>query len=142
MAGGPCLVISSSHRTDILFSSDDDQRAEIFKMWAVYADQEINPNDNKFSFYKGRKEVLDSFFTSLVALHKMGDWYEEYLVELREVCKSQGSNPILKELMECEKYLQENDKTLDRPPLKFLPDIRTSTDVSSDLANDSSKFIN
>lgn len=134
IADGPIVVISSSHRTDIIYTAKVDLKQQVFKLWSLYCGMEITQEEHKkFFFFEGLNDTLTHFFSSLVFLNNVEDWYEDYLHEFRSVCGQEANNPILKELVACEKFIQDKKNTLKRPEVKPLPNIKSSNEVLANL---------
>ena len=138
---GSPLVISSLYRTDVIYGGDADKSEEILKLWELYT----KPIENKklLSFFEGREKSLESFFTSLVALSSVSPWYNGYLEEFRHACSLDYSNPILQDLKNCEKYLQNSHKTIYRPLTGIdAADLLPSKEVYGDLSKHINDFLN
>ncbi|GAB4244395.1 MAG: hypothetical protein Tsb0034_22590 [Ekhidna sp.] len=140
---GSAVVVSSPYRTDVIFSSSTDQRNSLFKLWSLYLSSPFSDRDKrKFSFYSEREEVLEMFFASLVTLSKVNGWYEKYLQSFRLVCSDEQNNPIIKELIACESFLQSRNKTLKRTPINLRSPIKPNITFRDRPDLDASKFLN
>lgn len=136
IADGPVAIISTKHRTDIIITSDSDPTAEVIKVWELYLGHPVDAT--KLVYYTGKVNIFQKFFSSLVSLSKVRKWYKAYLEEFRQVCSTHQNNPIILDLIACEKFLQKNKKTIDRPPFILRPLVKSSKSVLSDLTKGSS----
>ena len=135
LSNGSSVVISSKHRTDIIFETEKDALNEVFKLWSLFLHDPIEDSDKrKLTVRIGREAILDQFFGSLVALSKMNPWYQSFLEEFRLACELERTNKILLDLLACEHYLQRNKKTIKRPQMMLRPFIRSSKSLWSQLA--------
>ncbi len=140
MTQGSSLVISSLYRTDILYHAETDFNESILKMWSL---QESSFDSQKLVFANQRDKALELFFTSLVALSSAQLWYEAYLVEFRNACSIDQNNPILKDLKQCEAYLQESHSTIERPSIDQNPkDLLPRKEVFQNLLDQINDFLN
>lgn len=138
---GSPLLISSLYRTDIIYKTESDKSEEILKLWELYT----KPIENRklLTFIEGRDKTLESFFTTLVALSSVSLWYNAYLEEFRHSCSLDYSNPILQDLKECEKYLQDSQKTIYRPLTTINSnDLLPRKEVYADLSKHINDFLN
>ncbi|MEP1034139.1 hypothetical protein [Ekhidna sp.] len=141
LAKGSPLVISSLYRTDILYHADADKSENILKLWELYS----KPIEDRsvLTFVAGREHSLETFFTSLVALSSVSLWYNSYLEEFRHACSLDYSNPILQDLKNCEKYLQDSQKTVYRPLTEIdAADLLPRKEVYADLSKHFNDFLN
>ncbi len=141
LAEGSPLVISSLYRTDIIYKADIDKSEQVLKLWELYT----KPIEDKtlLTFVEGRERGLEIFFTSLVALSSVSLWYNSYLEEFRHTCSLDYSNPILQDLKNCEKYLQDSQKTVYRPLTKIdSADLLPRKEVYADLSKHINDFLN
>ncbi len=138
---GSTLVISALYRTDVIYTGEEDRTEDILKVWELYT-KPIG-SKNALSFIKGRDRTLEMFFTSLVSLSSMAPWYANYLEEFSHTCSLDYQNPILQDLKNCEKYLQESNKTVYRPlPELDSADLLPSQEVYSHLSKHINEFLN
>lgn len=141
LAEGSPLVISSFYRTDIIYNSTVDKSEKLLKLWELYT-KPIAAH-NPLTFVEGREDVLETFFTSLVALSSVSLWYNGYLEEFRHACSLDYANPILKDLKNCEKYLQDSHKTVYRPLTEIdSADLLPRKEVYADLSKHINDFLN
>ena len=134
------LVISSLHRTDILYYAASDFNENILKIWSL---QEETFDPQKLQYVSQRDKALELFFTSLVALSSAQLWYQSYLSEFRNACSIDRNNPILKDLKQCEQYLQESHSTIERPSIDNNPnDLLPNKEVFENLLVHINDFLN
>ncbi len=140
MTQGSSLVISSLNRTDVLYHADRDFNESILKMWSL---QEASFDSQKLVYVNQRDKALELFFTSLVALSSAQLWYQAYLSEFRKACSIDRNNPILKDLKQCEQYLQESHQTIERPLVGDNPkDLLPRKEVFQNLVDHINDFLN
>ncbi|MEO9482965.1 MAG: hypothetical protein ABJG47_05945 [Ekhidna sp.] len=138
---GSPLIISSLYRTDVIYSGSVDKSADILKLWELYTKR--IENRKQLTFIEGREKTLETFFTSLVTLSSVSLWYNSYLEEFRHTCSLDYSNPILKDLKSCEKYLQESQKTVYRPLTEIdSADLLPRKEVYANLSKHINDFLN
>lgn len=138
---GSPLVISSLYRTDVIYAGEADKSENILKLWELYT----KPIDyrNALTFIEGRERTLETFFTSLVSLSSVSPWYNGYLEEFGHTCSLDYQNPILKDLKSCEKYLQDSQKTVYRPPQELdSANLLPRKEVYADLSIHINDFLN
>jgi hypothetical protein len=107
-------LISSRYRIDLIGSSSEDRMEDIMRAWCRITGRDFNStNKRKFIRSKGRKEAMENYFTSLLYLLRMPDWFMEYAEELNKVISQQPDHPIHKELINCAQFLAGRNNLVD-----------------------------
>lgn len=118
LTGAPALVVSSRHRTDILYSEKGPRPEVLQRFWSMRL--RVHPDFREvrgFVKRSGDEEVVMHFFTALQVLAVHPIWYQAYLNAFQKVSQSNPTNPILKRLIECDAFLRASNERHNHTPL-------------------------
>lgn len=106
VVSGATSVISTTHRTDVIFNCEEADFEQLQVMWAYHIGLPLHLFDkNHLVKMEGAKDVLEYYFASLVMLNRVKMWYDEYVEEFRKVYMLDHQNPLLREIVNCDQYL-------------------------------------
>ncbi len=106
------VVISSRYKSDLIYHAEEDLSNQLIKAWSVfnglvYKDSFLN----KFISASGENDTLEYFFVKLAHVAMNRDWYIDYCQHFEEVCKKEPEHVLLKQIISCNKYLKETNKS-------------------------------
>lgn len=136
------IVISSRYKSDLIYHAEEDLSPQLIKAWSIYNGMEFNDSFlSKFVVANGENETLEYFFIKLAhaAMHR--DWYIDYCHHFEEVCKNEPDHAVLKQLIDCNKYLLENNQSNGGLPSIPISELKFSINSFQQLANKAQKRI-
>lgn len=121
IVNGATAVISTTHRTDVIFNSDHPDFEQVQVLWAYHIGLPLHLFDrNHLIKMEGTKDSLEYYFASLVMLNRVKMWHDEYLEEFRKVYMLDHQNLLLREIVNCDQYLHMKNQDFRRECL--VPD--------------------
>lgn len=130
------VVISSRYKSDLIYHADKDLSQQLIRAWSIYNGMDYKDSFlNKFISANGESETLEYFFVKLAhaAMHR--DWYIDYCHHFEEVCKNEPDHVLLRQLIDCNKYLLETNQSNGGLPSIPLSELKYSISCFQQLAS-------
>ena len=109
-------IICSPYRIDLMYAGNEDHHDEILKAWCRIIGKDLNQEIKRnFIRTSGKLESLETYFTSLIYLARIPDWFNRYRYQLNLSIDQEPNHPIHKEIVECARYLATKVKHFERP---------------------------
>lgn len=107
LVGSAAFIVSSQHRTDIVYRSRKPRHLAVEKLLRLYLDIPEHESVD-LNGVIGREKILVRFFDGLAYLKQHRKWFSDYLKNFRLAFKANEPSCFLEDLIQCDQIISKN----------------------------------